>query len=316
MGSDENVTAPLCGAGFYDAVKKNRLAALRAANAGTIARDGTRLQASLLQTTLASNIMDKIHSSAAPGGRQPRRGQCFEAAAWGLVCAVGAAATPAAWAQPASAVATPQNVVNLSASASVEVQKDWITVVFSTTRDGADAAAVQAQLRQALDTALAEARKLSKPGQVEVQTGAFSLQPRYTIKPNAAPVINGWQGSAELVVEGRDVQAISQLTGRVSTLSIGRVAFSLSREAREKVEGEVAAQAIARFRARADAVSKQFGFAGYSVREVAVSSDSPGLVAMPMARAQSMRASSDEALPVEAGKASVTAQVSGSVQMR
>jgi len=221
-----------------------------------------------------------------------------------------------AFAQPTPAAPPPQNVVSLSASASVEVQKDWIAVVFSTTREGADAAAVQGQLRQALDAALTEARKIAKPGQVEVQTGAFSLYPRYTSKPNAAAVINGWQGSTELVVEGRDVQAISQLTGRVSTLTIARVSFSLSREAREKVEGDVSAQAIARFRARADAVSRQFGFTGYTVREVAVNAESPGSVVMPVMRAQAMRASAEEALPVEAGKATVTAQVSGSVQMR
>lgn len=240
---------------------------------------------------------------------------CFELAL--LTCAaVGSVAFAQAGAALGAAAAAPQNVISLSASASVEVQKDWLTIVFSTTRDGADAAAVQSQLRQALDTALTEARKVAKPGQVEVQTGGFSLYPRYTNKPNAAPVINGWQGSTELVVEGRDVQAISQLTGRVTTLTIGRVAFSLSREAREKVEAEVAAQAISRFRARADAVSKQFGFSGYTVREVAVNAESPGTVPMPMMRAQAMRASAEEALPVEAGKATVTAQVSGSVQMR
>lgn len=233
-----------------------------------------------------------------------------------LAAACVALCSPMARAQTGMAIPQPQNVVSLSASASVEVQKDWITVVFSTARDGADAAAVQSQLRQALDSALSEARKLAKPGQVEVQTGAFSLYPRYVNKPNATPTINGWQGSTELVVEGRDVQAISQLTGRVSSLSIARVSFSLSREAREKVEADVSAQAIARFRARADAVSKQFGFTGYSVREVVVNAESPQMPVQPMMRAQAMRASAEESLPVEAGKATVTAQVSGSVQMR
>ena len=246
------------------------------------------------------------------GPLQSRAVQAAAAVALVFVALCG----PLARAQSGAPAPQPQNVVSLSASASVDVQKDWITVVFSTTRDGVDAAAVQSQLRQALDTALAEARKIAKPGQVEVQTGAFSLYPRYTNKPNVAPVISGWQGSTELVVEGRDVQAISQLTGRVSSLSIGRVSFSLSREAREKVEGDVAAQAIARFRARAEAVSKQFGFGGYSVREVAVNADSPQMPVQPMMRAQAMRASAEESLPVEAGKATVTAQVSGSVQMR
>jgi hypothetical protein len=36
---------------------------------------------------------------------------------------------------------------------------------------------------------------------------------------------------------------------------------------------------------------------------------------MPVMRAQASRMASDEALPIEAGKASVTVMVSGSVQM-
>lgn len=217
----------------------------------------------------------------------------------------------------------PHNVVSLSATATVEVAKDWLTVVFSTSREGPDAAAVQGQLRQALDLALAEARKAARPGQVEVQTGGFSLYPRYApVPPKGTPPgtpggIVGWQGSTELIVQGRDTQAISQLTGRIQSLTIARVGFSLSREAREKVEGDVAAEAIARFRARADAVSKQFGFAGYTVRDVAVSSDGASGQPQPvMMRAQSMGARADEALPVEAGKAQVNATVSGSVQMK
>lgn len=213
----------------------------------------------------------------------------------------------------------PQNVVSLSASASVEVAKDWLTVVFSTTREGADAAAVQSQLRQALDTALTEARKAARPGQLEVQTGAFSLYPRYAPvnpkTPAGQPAIAGWLGSTELIVEGRDTQAIAQLTGRIQALSIARVGFSLSREAREKVEADVSAQAISRFRARADAVSRLFGFGGYTVREVNVATNEPPGQMQPMMRAQASRLIADESLPVEAGKAVVTATVSGSVQM-
>ena len=205
-----------------------------------------------------------------------------------------------------------QNVVSLSATASREVNKDWLTVVFSTQREGADAAAVQAQLRQALDGALGEARKAAVPGQVEVQTGQFSLYPRY----NAKGSITGWQGGTELIVQGRDTQSISQLTARIASLTIARVGFSLSREARDKIEGDVSAEAIGRFRARADAVAKQFGFGSYVVREVQVQSDQSQGQPLAMLRAQPMSASADSALPVEAGKATVTATVSGSVQLK
>lgn len=231
-----------------------------------------------------------------------------------LLAAVAAAAPARAQSEP-----LPRNVVALSASATVEVTRDWLTVVFSTTREGPDAASVQSQLRQAVDLALAEARKVARTGQLEVQTGTFSLYPRHAVpdprSPAAQPAIVGWLGSAELVVQGRDMAAISQLTGRVTSLSIARVGQTLSREAREKVEGEVAAQAIARFRARADAVARQFGFTGYSLREVAVASDDGGPRPQPMMAMKASRAAGDESLPVEVGKAEVTATVSGSVQL-
>jgi len=208
----------------------------------------------------------------------------------------------------------PQGVVSLTSSATVEVTKDLLTISLATTKEGQDAASVQSQLKQALDAALAEAKKSVKPGQLDVQTGNFSLQPRYTNKG----VINGWLGTAELVVEGRDMQAIGQLTGRITTLTISGVSYNISRELREKTEGEVAAQAIARYRAKAADYAKQFGYAGYAVREVNVQSNDVGPI-RPMAtfsRAKAMSPASDEALAVEPGKGSVTVTVNGTVQMK
>lgn len=205
----------------------------------------------------------------------------------------------------------PQNVVSLSAAASAELPMDWLTVSFGTARDGSDAAAVQAQLRQALEAALAEARKVAKPGELNVRTGVFSLVPRYAPKGG----INGWQGSAELVVEGRDTAALAQLAGRVQTLGVSRVDWSLSREARDKVRGDISTQAIAQFRARADAVARDFGAGGWTLREVNLSDNGPG-EPMPLRRAVAMSAAAAEPLPVQAGLAVVSATVSGSVQLK
>ena len=210
----------------------------------------------------------------------------------------------------------PQGVVSLTSSATVEVTKDLLTISLTTTKEGLDAATVQTQLKQALDAALAEAKKSAKPGQLDVQTGSFSLQPRYTNKG----VINGWLGTAELVVEGRDMQAIGQLTGRITTLTISGVSYNISRELREKTEGEVAAQAIARYRAKAADYAKQFGYAGYAVREVNVQGNDFGPV-RPMAsfsrgKVAAAQMAPDEALSVEPGKGSVTVTVNGTVQMK
>lgn len=226
-----------------------------------------------------------------------------------LILATTLLAAVTAW---ADATPAPQGVLNLSASASVEVTKDLLGITFSTTREGEDAVAVQSQLKQALDTALAEARKAARPGEVEVRTGDFSLTPRYTDKG----VINGWRGRAELIVEGRDLQAISQLSGRITTLTIARVGYSLSSELREKTEAEVSAEAIARYRALAADYARSFGYAGYTIREISVNASEQGPVhPMPVMRMKAMSASADEALPVEAGKGLVTVSVNGSVQM-
>lgn len=209
-------------------------------------------------------------------------------------------------------LAPPQNVVSISASATTEVTKDLLAITFGTTREGADAGTVQAQLKQALDAALAEAKKVARPGQVEVQTGNFALYPRYSPKGG----LNGWQGSAELVVQGQDTVAISQLAGRLATMTVSRVAFSLSREARDRVEADVSAQAVQRFQHKAEQTARQFGFGNYTLREVSVALDTPPSGAVPMFRAATAaRSAGDEPLPVEAGKQAVTATVSGSVQL-
>lgn len=68
-----------------------------------------------------------------------------------------------------------QNVVQLSANGSVEVGQDLLSISMNTTRDGPDAGVVQSQLKTAIDAALAEAKKMAQPGQLDVRTGNFSL---------------------------------------------------------------------------------------------------------------------------------------------
>lgn len=209
---------------------------------------------------------------------------------------------------------TPQNVVSLQSSGSVEAQQDLLMITMSTTKDGADATAVQTQLKTALDAALVEAKKVAQTGQLDVRTGVFSLYPRY----GRDGKINGWQGSTELVLEGRDFARISSTAGKINSLTLGQVSFALSREARAKVEGEAQAQAIERFKTKAAEISKNFGFGGYTLREVSVNANDQGF-APARGRMMAMEAktmSSDAPVPVEAGRSTVVVTVNGSVQMK
>lgn len=205
------------------------------------------------------------------------------------------------------------NVVQLSAQGAVEVGQDLLSISMNTSRDGNDAAALQYQLRTALDAALTEAKKAVQPGQMEVRSGNFSLSPRYG--RDGKPM--GWQGSVELILEGRDFAAITGTVGRIQTLTVGGVSFGLSREQRGKVEAEAQNMAIERFKARATEIARGFGFTGYSLREVTVTANDQGFVPRPRMMAMEARSSvADAPLPVEAGKTTVLVTVSGSVQLK
>jgi predicted secreted protein len=206
-----------------------------------------------------------------------------------------------------------QNVAQLSATGSVEVQQDLLSISMTTTRDGTDAGVVQTQLKQALDTALTQAKQAAAPGQMDVRTGNFSLYPRY----GKDGKINGWQGSTELVLEGKDFPRITSTAGKIQTLTMGNVSFALSREQRAKVEGEAQAQAIERFKAKATEVARSFGFGSYSLREVSINANDQNPPPRPRMMAMSAKAEmADSSVPVEAGKSTVLVNVSGSVQMK
>lgn len=226
------------------------------------------------------------------------------------VCALCAAASLQAQTVP---YPPPQNVLQLEARGTVEVQQDLLVMNLTTTREGTDPAAVQAQLKTALDAALAEARKNAQPGQMDVRTGNFALYPRH----GRDGKMSGWQGNAELVLEGRDFPRITQTAGRIQTMTLGGVSFGLSREQRGKVEGEAQSQAIERFKARAGELARGFGFSGYTLREVSVNASEPGFQPRPrMMAMEAKSAMADTAVPVEAGKSTVVVTVSGSVQLR
>ncbi len=205
------------------------------------------------------------------------------------------------------------DVVQLSASGAVEVVQDLLSISMTTSRDGSDAAVLQSQLKAVMDAALTEAKKAVQPGQLDVRTGSFSLYPRYGRDGKPA----GWQGSAELVLEGRDFARISATAGKIQTLTIGSVSFGLSREQRARVEGDAQGLAIERFKARASEIARSFGFTGYTLREINVNANDAGFSVRPRLMAMQAKADmADAPLPVEAGKTSVTVTVSGSVQLK
>lgn len=213
----------------------------------------------------------------------------------------------------AQALPEPRNVVQLNAVASREIAQDWLSITMHTRLVAADAAAVQNQLKAVLDQALAHASRQAKPGAVEVSTGGFTVQPRY----GKDGQIMGWQGSAELLLQGREYGRLSALAGQLPGMTVAGMSFSLSRDAVNSLEAELRHEAIANFRRNAQAVAQDFGYSGYELREVSIQQAGHE---QPMYRQRALAsdvgvAMSAAPVPVEPGKSTVQVTVSGSVQL-
>lgn len=204
----------------------------------------------------------------------------------------------------------PSNVLQLSSSGTVEVTQDLLVMTLAATREGSDASAVQTQLQQVLDAALTAAKRQAQPGQLDVRTGNFGIYPRN----NKDGKVTGWQGRAELVLQGRDFDRITRTAAQINGMPVSQTGFALSREARAKVEGQAQSEAIANFQAKAQSLAQAFGFQRYTVREVSVNSNDMGY-APRMAMMAKGAMAEDAQIPVEAGKSQVVVNVSGSVQM-
>lgn len=208
-----------------------------------------------------------------------------------------------------------QQVLQLSASARKELAQDWLSVVVRAQQDGSDPVALQSQLKATLEAALSSLRPRLQAQQLEVRSGQFAIYPRH----NAQGRVTGWQGQADLVVEGRDFAQVSQLAGNLPRMTVAQADFSLSREGRQQLEAEVQSQAVQNFRQRAQALAKDFGYSAYTLRQVSVSSvdrPEPGLQPRLMMAADAAAAPVQAPIPLVAGKDEVRITVSGSIQLR
>lgn len=198
--------------------------------------------------------------------------------------------------------------LTLDAAARSEVPQDTVQVTMAYETEAADAATVSAALNKVLKATLDDAR--GKAG-VTARNGGYQVYPSTDDKGK----ISAWRGRAEVVLESRDFEATSALTGTLGErMAVTGISFSLSDQARQAEEAKLLVEAAAAFRERAKHAVQAFGFADYTVANLSLSGS--GVVSQPrpmMMRASSMAKSAPVAL--EGGRAEVTVSVNGVVKL-
>lgn len=214
---------------------------------------------------------------------------------------------------PAALQASPSQVLHLSASAQTEVPQDWLVMTLSVQKEASQAPAVQKQLNAILAAALASATPQAKPGWVEIRTGEMNVSPRY----GRDGKINGWQGVAQLILQGRDAVQIALVASSLTDLTVAQIDWRLSPEQKKEAESRIQAEAVAQFQSKAQSLTQQFGFARYTLKEVHVSAQEVGEGVMPRRVAMvQMEAPSAQPVPTVAGKSRVLVNILGSIQLQ
>jgi len=212
---------------------------------------------------------------------------------------------------PASAeqAPDPRNRASFQVVVTREIENDWATARLSAMAEGKDPALVASEVNARIERALA---RVKKEKGILVESGGYVTQPVY----DASRIVR-WQAWQELRIETADVDRLAKLIGALQSeaLVLSAIEFSVKRATREALQDELTLEALRRFRARADLVTKGLGGAGWSL--VALSVGQGG--APP--RFQAMRAEADMAMktasaPVfEAGKSELEITVDGTIEL-
>lgn len=198
--------------------------------------------------------------------------------------------------------------LNLSAEAWREVAQDRVAVVLAASHEAQDPGPAQAQVNRQLEPVLARLKGLEN---IEVQSAGYRTDPVWKDSRIVA-----WRARGAIRLAAAPSEAFNALVGELAgALNVESVSHFLSREARTAVEQSLIADAVAAFRAKADAATSALGYAGWTVRALSVG-DSGGGQPEPMPKvmmARSVAADSAAPMPIAEGRTTVSVNVSGTV---
>ena len=200
-------------------------------------------------------------------------------------------------------------LIDLSADASRPAANDQVRAVVYSEANGLNPAEVSRRVNQEI----AEALKVIKAKSgVTVKSGQQATYPVYGKEQK----IEGWRMRSELILESKDLGAVSDLLGKLQQmkLAVGNVSQMPSAETRRQVEDETTRDAIRAFQSRAAVVADQLG-KKWQIKQLNI--QQAGQYPQPMMRAARGVAMMAEAAPapLEAGESQLTTSIHGQIEL-
>lgn len=209
-----------------------------------------------------------------------------------------------------SPIAFAGTLIELSAEASRPAANDQVRAVVYSEATGANPSEVSRRVNQEI----AEALKVIKAKSgITVKSGQQSTYPVYGKEQK----IENWRMRSELILESKDLGAVSDVIGRLQQmkLAVGNVSQMPSAETRRQVEDETTRDAIRAFQSRAGVVADQLG-KQWKIKEMNIQQS--GQFPQPMmraARSVAMMAAEAAPAPLEAGESQLTTNIHGKIEL-
>ena len=201
-----------------------------------------------------------------------------------------------------------RNRVSFQVEAVQEVANDWAVARLTAGAEGQDPAAIAGEVNQLMKAAVERAKSTRD---IEVRTGSYTTHPVH----EKSRIVR-WRAFQELRLETADVDALSELVGKLqgSGLTLSGISFSVAKETRRALEDELIDEALAAFRTRAGRVAKAMGSKDWSL--VGLSIGHSGHVP-PQPRMRAMAQESYSAAPpvFEGGSSEVRVDVNGTIEL-
>ena len=198
--------------------------------------------------------------------------------------------------------------MSFSVERSREVANDWVTAVVGTSDEDSDAARLADRVNKTMNWALGMAKQARG---VEVKSGGYTTHPVHDKDGKIAR----WAASQDLILEGSDVDAVSELVGKLqSKLLLRSIAFSVSPETRRKTEDALIGEVLTAFQERAKRISAGLGARDYELVSLSIQTPGGGGPVPMYARAEMMM-DKVAAPSFESGQSTLQVRVDATIEL-
>jgi predicted secreted protein len=159
-----------------------------------------------------------------------------------------------------------EGIVNLQASASIEVETDTMQAVISVEAENFDPAV----LAKNINKKMAWAIKTAKPFKhVKVKGGQYTSHQIYNKR-----IFKAWRGSQTITLKSKNIAQLGKLIGLLQKkLLIKSLRYHVSKEKAAAAKKDLIKQAIANFKQQAQTITQEFNKNRYVIHQINVNTN-------------------------------------------